>query len=173
MLKEIAPSLTNVAVMWNPRNVSVNGFYPAAQEAAAALSIAATAAHVENAEDIRKAIDALASQPNSGLIFPPDFTTVVHRDLILSLTAQHRLPATFPFRLFAMDGGLISYGVNLPVVYAQAASYVDRILRGEKPADLPVQAPTKFDIVINLKTARALGLTIPPMLLGGADDLID
>ena len=173
MLKEIAPSVTNVAVMWNPKNVSVNGFYPPVQEAAAALSVAAAPAHVENVDDIRHAFVALASQPNSGLILPPDFTTVVHRDLILSLTAQHHLPASFPFRLFATDGGLISYGVNLPVVYAQAASYVDRILRGEKPADLPVQAPTKFDLVINLKTAGALGLTIPPMLLGGADDVIE
>ena len=111
--------------------------------------------------------------PNGGLLLPPDGTVTSNRDLIIALAAHHRLPAVYPFRFFVAAGGLMSYGTDHIDMYRQAATYVDRILRGEKPADLPVQAPTKFETVVNLKTAAALGLTVPPGILVGADEAID
>jgi putative ABC transport system substrate-binding protein len=128
---------------------------------------------VENAADIERAIDSFARVANGGLVVPPGSTTILHRNLIIALAARHRLPAVYAFRFFVAAGGLMSYATDLAEQYRQAATYVDRILRGEKPADLPVQAPTKFETVVNLKTAAALGLTVPPGILVGADEAID
>jgi putative ABC transport system substrate-binding protein len=127
----------------------------------------------ENAADIESAIQSFASAPNGGLVLIPDFTSVVHRDLIIALAAQHKLPAVYYTRLFVASGGLMSYGVEFVDLFRQAASYVDRILRGDSPADLPVQAATKFETTVNLKTAKALGLTVPPGLLVAADEVIE
>jgi putative ABC transport system substrate-binding protein len=120
-----------------------------------------------------KAIAATVDQPNSGLLVFPDSLTVVHRDVIIEQAAQRRLPAIYPFRIFPLSGGLLSYGLDFPQLYRQAAVYVDRILRGEKPGDLPVQAPTKYELVINLKTAKALGLTVPLIMQMTADEVIE
>jgi putative tryptophan/tyrosine transport system substrate-binding protein len=123
--------------------------------------------------EIERGITAFASSPNSGLIVVVSASTTKQRQLIIELAARHRLPAVYPYRYYVAGGGLISYGVNLDGLYRQAASYVDRILKGEKPADLPVQAPTKYELVINLKTAKALGLDVPPTLLARADEVIE
>ena len=128
---------------------------------------------IENAADIERAIEAFARVPDGGLVLPPDGTTLLHRDLIIDLAARHRLPAIYAFRAFVADGGLMSYGTDPIEVFRQAAAYVDRILRGAKPADLPVQAPTKYQTVINLKTAKALGLEVPVALLVAADEVIE
>jgi putative ABC transport system substrate-binding protein len=128
---------------------------------------------VRNAAEIELAIKAFGSQSNGGLIVQPDGITLGHRQLIIDLAAKHGLPAVYPFRVFAMEGGLMAYGINVADQFRRAASYIDRILRGAKPADLPVQAPTKFELVINLKTAKALGLTVPPQLLARADEVIE
>ena len=128
---------------------------------------------MENAADIERAIESFARVPDGGMVLPPDTTTVVNRDLIIALAARHRLPAVYSLRIFAVAGGLMSYGTDFVNLFRQAASYVDRILRGAKPADLPVQQPTKFETVVNLKTAKALGLTVPPGLLVAADEVIE
>jgi putative ABC transport system substrate-binding protein len=122
---------------------------------------------------MERAIEAFAREPNGGIIVVPDFNIINLRQPIVTLAAQHRLPAVYPFRYFAATGGLMSYGVSQIDQFKRAASYVDRILKGEKPADLPVQAPTKYELVINLKTAKALGLTVPPTLLARADEVIE
>jgi putative ABC transport system substrate-binding protein len=128
---------------------------------------------VRDAGEIERAVTAFARSSNGGLIVTGSPLTLVHRDLIITLAARHRLPAVYPFRYFATSGGLISYGPNTTDPHRRAASYIDRILKGEKPADLPVQAPTKYELVINLKTAKALGLEIPPTLLARADEVIE
>jgi putative tryptophan/tyrosine transport system substrate-binding protein len=128
---------------------------------------------VRNAAEIERAIDVFARESNGGLLVLPNPVNEGNRNLIIAMAARHRLPAVYAFRFFVTDGGLISYGVDLADQYRQAASYVDRILRGEKPAELPVQQPTKFALVINLKTAKALGLEIPPTLLARADEVIE
>ena len=128
---------------------------------------------VETAADIERAIELFARAPNGGLFLPPNATTIVHRDLIIALAARHRLPAVYAFRFFVAAGGLMSYGTDQVDMFRQAASYVDRILRGDNPADLPVQAPTKYETTVNLKTAKALGLTVPPGLLVAADEVIE
>ena len=127
---------------------------------------------VRDASEIERAVAAFARAPNGGLIVTVERSAITHRELIIALAARHQLPAVYPFRYFVTSGGLISYG---PIVdqYRRAAGYVDRILKGEKPADLPVQAPTKYELVINLKTAKALGLTVPPSLLARADEVIE
>jgi putative ABC transport system substrate-binding protein len=158
MLKEIAP-LTQVALIANPKNI-FDYFVQAAQPLARSLSIEHT-------------IESFAHKPNGGLVLPPDATTSVHRDLIIALAARHRLPAVYALRPFVTAGGLMSYGTDFITQNREAATYVDRILRGEKPADLPVQAPTKYETAINLKTAQALGLTVPAGLLVAADELIE
>jgi putative tryptophan/tyrosine transport system substrate-binding protein len=146
----------------------------AAEPVARSLSIELVPSRVGNAEEIERAIESFASgRPNGGLVLPPDATTSVSRDLIIALAAQYRLPAVYSFRLFVKAGGLMSYGVDFVHQNWQAASYVDRILRGEKPADLPVQAPTKYETAVNLKTAKSLGLTVPPDLLVAADEVIE
>jgi len=128
---------------------------------------------VETAADIERAIESFARVPNGGLFLPPNNTTFLHRDLIVALAARHCLPAVYAFRIFVTAGGLMSYGVDQVDMFWQAASYVDRILRGAKPADLPVHAPTKYETVVNLKAAKALGLTVPPGLLVAADEVIE
>ena len=120
-----------------------------------------------------RAIADLAREPGGGLIVPPDNFSYVHRTLIFALAARHRVPAVYPFRFMAREGGLVSYGVDLGETFPRAAEYIDRILKGTKPADLPVQAPTKFELAINLKTAKALGLEVPPTLLARADEVIE
>ena len=134
--------------------------------------MAAVVAPVHEPADIEAIITSLGHEPGNGLIVAPDNYTTVHRKLVLDLAARHQLPAIYPYRYFVADGGLASYGVDAVDPFAQAAGYVDRILRGEKPADLPVQQPTKFELVINLKTATALGLTVPETLLVQADEVI-
>ena len=128
---------------------------------------------MRDANEIERAVAAFAQLPNGGLIVLTGGAVLVHRDLIITLAARHRLPAVYPFRYYAADGGLISYGPDTIDPYRRAASYVDRILKGEKPGDLPVQAPTKYELVINLKTAKALGLEVPPTLLARADEVIE
>jgi len=174
MLKEIAPRLVRAALVANPKTATFYDSYVQAAEAAApSLGIEPVPTLVENATDIERAIASFASAPNGGLVLIPDVTATVHRDLIIALAARHRVPAVYFSRIFVASGGLMSYGTDLVDMFRQAASYVDRILRGDKPADLPVQAATKFETIINLKTAKALGLTVPPGLLVAADEVIE
>ena len=142
-------------------------------DAAKTLAIESTRIPVHNAAEIEHGIEAFAQEPNSGLIVPPDATTLPNRDLIVALAARFRLPAVYPYRFFVASGGLISYGIAYADVFRRAASYVDRILRGEKPAELPVQIPTKFELAINLKAVKELGLTMPQTLLAIADETIE
>jgi len=177
MLKEIVPQLDRVAMMYNP------GSLPGAETffvrpfitSAAELKVKPTTFQVRNRSEIETAITELGSAPGSGsgLVFAPDNFITVHRELIVSLAAKFRIPAVYPYRYFAEAGGLLSYGVDAVDLFRRAAEYVSRILRGEKPADLPVQAPTKFELVINLGTAKALGIEIPRILLVSADGLIE
>jgi putative ABC transport system substrate-binding protein len=171
MLKEIAP-VTRVALMANPKNI-FDYFVQAAEPLANSLSIELVPSPVANASEIEQAIESFVRKPNGGLVLPPDATTSVHRDLIIALAVQHRLPAVYALRSFVTAGGLMSYGTDFTNQNREAAFYVDRILRGEKAADLPVQAPTKYETVVNLKTVRALGLTMPPGLLVAADEVIE
>jgi putative ABC transport system substrate-binding protein len=171
MLKEIAPSVTRAAFVMNPKTTSFT--LADADAMALSLAIELVPSPVETAADIERAIESFARVPNGGLILPPDGTTNLHRDLIIGLAARHRLPAVYAARVFVAAGGLMSYGINQIGAFRQAAFYVDRILRGAKPADLPVQAPTKFETVLNLKTAKALGLAVPPGLLIAADEVIE
>jgi putative ABC transport system substrate-binding protein len=173
MLKEIAPRLTRAALLGNPKTSGYDYFLRSAQAMAPALAIDLVPSLVENAADIERAIDSFARVPNSGLVLPPDTTTIAHRDLIIALAARHRLPAVYALRVFVAAGGLMSYGTDQVDLFRQAASYVDRILRGARPADLPVQTPTRYETTINLKTATALGLTMPPGLLVAADEVIE
>ena len=174
MLKEIVPSLVRAAFVANPKTAPFYNYYLQAAEAAApSLGIEPVPALVENPTDIERVIESFASVPNGGLVFIPDVTTVVHRNLIIAVAARHRLPAVYYSREYVAVGGLMSYGNDLVDLFRQAAAYVDRILRGDKPADLPVQAATKFETSVNLKTAKALGLTVPPGLLVAADEVIE
>jgi putative tryptophan/tyrosine transport system substrate-binding protein len=173
MLKEIAPNLTRAALVANPRTSAFDYFLQSAKAAAPSLGIDLVPTPVDNAADIERAIATFAREPNGGLVLPPDTSTVVHRNLIIWLAAQHRLPAVYTIRVFVLAGGLMSYGPDYVDLYRQSASYVDRVLRGSKPADLPVQTPTKFETVLNRKTAQALGLPIPPGLLIAADEVIE
>jgi len=156
MLKEIAPRLSRVALLANPKTTSYDYFMRSGGAVASSLAIDLLPGHAENAADIERTIEAFARVPNGGLALPPDATTVVHRDLIITLAARHRLPAIYPLHVFAAAGGLMSYGAEQSDLFRLAASYVDRILRGDKPTDLPVQAPTKYETVINLKTAKVV-----------------
>jgi ABC-type uncharacterized transport system substrate-binding protein len=173
MLKQVAPSLTRVAILYSDKTLPSHGLYMRTVEAAApSFAIVPIATPANDAAEIERAIDAFAREPKGGLIVLPDATPVVNRDLIITRAGRNHLPAVYPFSFFVRDGGLMSYGVDAIDRYRQAASYVDRILKGAKPADLPVQMPTKFELVINLKTARTLGLTIPQSLLLQADEVI-
>jgi putative ABC transport system substrate-binding protein len=175
VLKDIAPSVTNVAVMFNPRTSPYNEtlIMRSIEAAAPSFGMQPAQASVFDDDDIRKTIANLATKPGSGLLVGPDAFTVVRPALIASLANSSRLPAIYPFRVFADQGGLIAYGIDLEEQLRKAAGYVDRILKGEKPADLPIQAPTKYELVINLKTANAFGLTVPITLLGRADEVIE
>jgi ABC-type uncharacterized transport system substrate-binding protein len=173
VLKDVAPHATRVAVILNPEQAPQLGMWRAIEGAAPSFKVQLTAADARDAVELERAIDAFARESNGGLIVLPSPATQVNRPLIIAMAARHRLPAVYAFRHFVTDGGLISYGVDLAEQYRQAASYVDRILRGEKPAELPVQQPTKFNLAVNLKTAKALGLTVPPTLLARADEVIE
>jgi putative ABC transport system substrate-binding protein len=175
LLKQIAPNLARAAVVINPKSAVYYEFYlRAAKAAASSLGIDIVLAPIENdPAKISGAFEAIARTPNGGLVLPPDTNTNVHRDLIISLAARYRLPAVYSDRLFVTAGGLMCYGTDRADQFRIAASYVDRILRGAKPADLPVQVPTKYETVINQKTAKALGLIVPPALLVAADEVIE
>ena len=175
MLKEMAPRLTRAALVLNPKTAPYYEPYLRAAEAAApSLGMEFVFSPIENAAAvIERSIESFARVPNGGLIVGPDTTNTVHRNHIVALAARHHLPAIYSNRLFVTAGGLMSYSTDRVDQLRQAATYVDRILRGGKPADLPVQAPTKFETVINLKTAKALGLTVPPGLLVAADEVIE
>jgi len=173
LLKEIAPGLQRVALVANPKTTAYDYFLRSAEAIAPSLAIKLVPSPVATAADIKHAIDSFAGAPNGGLLLPPDGTTILHRDLIIALAAQHKLPAVYPFHFFVAAGGLISYGADRADIFGLAASYVDRVLRGDKPADLPVQAPTKFETSVNLSTAKALGLSIPPGILVAADEVIE
>jgi putative tryptophan/tyrosine transport system substrate-binding protein len=173
LLREIAPRLARTALMADPKSPVYDYFVRSANAAARSLAIEIVPSPVENATDIERAFDTLVRQSDGGLVLPPDITTLTHRDLIVALAARHRLPAVYAFRVFVTAGGLMSYGTDQVEMFGQTASYIDRILRGAKPADLPVQAPTKYETVLNLKTAKALGLTVPPGLLVAADEVIE
>jgi putative ABC transport system substrate-binding protein len=173
LLKEMAPQIVRAALLFNPENISAAGYRKSIETVAASLGVVPVWLPVRSAADIESAVENLVREPNGGLLLPTDVTTVVHRDLIIGLAARHRLPAVYSFRADVTRGGLICYGPNTTDLFRRAASYVDRILRGEKPSDLPVQAPTKFELVINLKTAKGLGLTIPQSVLLRADEVIE
>jgi putative tryptophan/tyrosine transport system substrate-binding protein len=175
MLKEMVPQLTRAAIMCNPNSVpdAGNFFSRPFIESAAKLKVRPITAEVHYPSQIENAVKNLGTESGSGLVVVPDNFMSVHRDLIISLTAQFRIPAIYPYRYFAEAGGLVSYGVHAIDQFRRASEYVSRILRGAKPTDLPVQAPTKFELVINLKTAKALGLVIPRILLAGAEQVIE
>jgi putative tryptophan/tyrosine transport system substrate-binding protein len=174
MLKEIAPRLERAAFVTNPKTAPFYNYYlRAAESLSPPLGIKVVPSLVESIADIERTIEAFARAPNGGLLLPPDVNTNVHRDLIIALAARYSLPAVYFSRLIVAAGGLMSYGVDFVDMSRQAASYVDRILRGDKPSDLPVQAATKFETTVNLKTAKALGLTVPPGVLVAADEVIE
>jgi putative ABC transport system substrate-binding protein len=173
LLKQIAPGVTRVAVLRDPANPSGIGIFGAAQTAAPTFAVEVTPVSLRDASEIERGLSAFAKGTNGGMIVTPSSLSINHRELIIARAQQHRLPAVYPFRYFAVQGGLIYYGPDPVDQYRQAARYVDRILKGERPADLPVQAPTKYELAINLKTAKALGLTVPPTLLATADEVIE
>jgi putative tryptophan/tyrosine transport system substrate-binding protein len=173
LLKQITPRVTRVAVARDPSNTASAGQFSAIQAVAPSFGVELTPIDSRNTGTIERGITAFARGPNGGLIVAATPSADIHRELIIALVARHRLPAVYPFRYFVTGGGLISYGPDRADQYRRAAGYVDRILKGEKPADLPVQAPTKYELVINLKTAKALSLEVSPMLLARADEVIE
>jgi putative ABC transport system substrate-binding protein len=175
LLKEVAPGVKRVAFLFNPKLAPGGGSYYTRliEVTAPRFSITPTVAPINGAADIERAIGEFVREPNGGLVVLPDATTLVNRRLIVALADRHRLPAVYAFRIVVIDGGLMSYGIDIPDQYRQAAGYVDRILKGAKPAELPVQLPTKFVLSVNLKTAKALGLDVPSLLQQRADDLIE
>jgi putative tryptophan/tyrosine transport system substrate-binding protein len=172
-LKEIAPSVRQVLAINHSENVTGAGYLRALEGAGSATGVKLIAAQVRDAAEIEQAIATMARQSNGGLIILPSALAQVNREMITKVTAQHRLPTVYPFRYFVATGGLMSYGVDTVDVFLRSASYIDRVLKGEKPAALAVQQPTKFELTINLKTAKALGLTVPPTLLARADEVIE
>jgi putative ABC transport system substrate-binding protein len=173
LLKDVAPHVARVAVLYDVRNPGGLPQFSAVQVIAPSLRVELTSIALSDAGEIERAVAAFAGSSNGGLVVTRLAEAIVHRELIIKLAARHRLPAVYPLSLFVTDGGLISYGPNIIDEHRQAATYVDRILKGEKPADLPVQAPTKYEMVINLKTAKALGLTVPPSVLARAGEVIE
>jgi putative ABC transport system substrate-binding protein len=172
LLKEVAPPVVRVAVLREP-GVAGIGQWAIIQAVAQSLGLELKPIELNAPEQIERAIATFARSPNGGLIIVVSAAALHHRELIISLAARHRLPAVYAYRIFVTDGGLISYGADIAGQYRRAAGYVDRILKGEKPGDLPVQGPTKYDLVVNLKTAKALGLDVPDSLLARADEVIE
>jgi putative tryptophan/tyrosine transport system substrate-binding protein len=173
LLKQIAPSVTQAAVLRDASQGSGTSQFAAIQSVAPSLRVEVTPVGLPDTNEIERAVSAFARSPNGGLIVTAGAATVLHSNLIVTLAARYKLPAVYNERSFAAAGGLVSYGPDFVDQYRRAAGYVDRILKGEKPADLPVQAPTKYELVINLKSAKALGLEIPPTLLARADEVIE
>jgi putative ABC transport system substrate-binding protein len=173
LLKQMAPRVTRVAVMRDPSQTSGPAMLAAIQAVAPSFGVELSPVDVRDAGEIERAVTAFARGPNDGLIVVGNPAGTTHRELIMMLAARHQLPAIYPYRYFVAGGGLMSYGPDDIEPFRRAAGYVDRILKGEKPADLPVQAPTKYELAINLKTAKALGLTVPPNLLATADEVIE
>jgi putative tryptophan/tyrosine transport system substrate-binding protein len=171
-LKRIAPRVTRVAHLFDPDNPISRTYYRSFEAAASSLGVAAIAAPIHDAGEIERAIAMFAYEPNGALLMPPDTITITHRELIIALAVRHRLPSVSWNRIYVVDGGLISYGASAIDLYRLSAGYVDRILKGEKPANLPIQLPVKFEMAINVKAAEALGLPIPETLLATADEVI-
>ena len=173
-LKHVAPAVTRVALLFNPDVAPfAPKFWQPVKDAAPSFDVTPMQLPVRNVAEIDGAIAKFAADGNGGLMILPDVSTIYHRELIIALAARHRLPAVYPFRVFAASGGLMSYGSDVFDIYRRAAGYVDRIFKGAAVGDLPVQAPDKFELVINLRTANALGLTVPPLLLARADEVIE
>lgn len=173
LLKAMAPQVVRMALLFNPENISAEGYKRSIETVAKSLGVVPVWLPVRTAADIDIAVNTLAHERGAGLLLPTDVTTVVHRDLIISLAARHRLPAIYSFSADVASGGLMCYGPDTGDLFRRASGYIDRILKGEKPAGMPVQAPTKFELVINLKTAKALGLDVSPSLLARADEVIE
>ena len=173
LLKQLAPGVTRAAVLRDPTITAGVGQFAIIQSVAPSVGVEVSPVNVRDAGEIERAVAAFARSSNGGLIVTTSALAVLHRDLIIALAARHKLPAVYYRRYFATSGGLISYGADLVEQHRRAAAYVDRILKGEKPADLPVQAPTKYELVINLKTAKVLGIEVPPTLLARADEVIE
>jgi ABC-type uncharacterized transport system substrate-binding protein len=173
LLKEIAPGVTRAAVLRDPTAITGIGQFAVIQSVARSVGVEVSPLNLRDADETERAVTAFARSSNGGLIVPASLLAGVQRNLIVDLAARHRLPAVYSGRLFVASGGLVSFGADLTEQLRHAAGYVDRILKGEKPGDLPVQAPTKYELVINLKTARAIGLEIPPILLARADEVIE
>ena len=173
LLKQIAPNVTRLAVLRDPELTAGIGQFAVIEYVAPSIGLEVSAINMRDAREIEQDITRFASSPNGGLILTGSALALAHKDLIIGLAAQHKLPAVYHRRYFVTGGGLMSYGSEVEEQFRGAARYVDRILKGEKPADLPVQAPTKYELVINRKTAQALGLVVPPSLLASADDVIE
>ena len=173
LLKQIAPGVTRAAVVRDPTITSGIGQFAVIQSVAQSVGVEVSAINPRDAGEIERAVTTFANAPNGGLIVAASALATLHRELIIALAARHKLPAVYYRRYFVTTGGLISYGYDTVAQFRGAASYVDRILKGEKPSNLPVQAPTKYELVINLKTAKALGLEVPPMVLARADEVIE
>jgi putative ABC transport system substrate-binding protein len=173
LLKQIAPGVTRAAVLRDPTITAGIGQFAIIQSVASSVGVEVSPINVRDAAEIERAVGAFARSGNGGLVVTSSALSVVHRDLIIALAARHKLPAVYPRRYYVTGGGLISYGFDILDQYRRAAGYIDRILKGEKPADLPVQAPTKYELVINLKTAKALGLEMPQSVLARADEVIE
>jgi putative tryptophan/tyrosine transport system substrate-binding protein len=173
LLSEIAPGLKRAAIMFNPNTAPASTYMPSFETAARSLKVVPITASVQSAVEIETAIIALGREPGGGLVVMPDVFMTAHRVPIITAAARNNVPAVYPVSAFARDGGLLSYGVQQVDLFRRAATYVDRILRGEKPGDLPVQFPTKYDLFLNLRTAKALGLTVPQSILLRADEVIE
>jgi putative ABC transport system substrate-binding protein len=173
LIKESVPSVARMVVIFDPATPNWTPYLRVIEAAAPLMGLRLTPAAVRDAAEIENAINAFARAPNGAIVVLPNPVTTELREQVIALAAQHRLPAIYPYRYFAASGGLMSYGIDLPDIWRRAATYVDRILKGVKPTELPVQQPTKYELIINLKTAKALGLEVPPMLLARADEVIE
>jgi putative ABC transport system substrate-binding protein len=173
LLRDTAPGRSRVAVLLQTDNPSQPAYWEAIEAASPSFGVQLTRMDFRSGADVEPAIGAFAQQPNGALLVVPNAVAIRHRDLVIAMAAKHRLPAVYPYRFYAANGGFLSYGIDLPDLYRQAGAYVDRILKGAKPGDLPVQLARKFELVINLKTAKVLGLTIPEPFLQHADEIIE
>jgi putative ABC transport system substrate-binding protein len=173
-LKQTAPRVTRVALLFNPQSAPYADLFLRPVEAVApSFSVTPIAAAVRDTADVDRVFDALAREPNGGLMVLPDISMTNYREAIVALAARHRVPAMYPFRFFAASGGLMSYGTDVAEIFRRAAAYVDRILKGTSLGELPIQAPNKYELAINLRTAKALGIEVPPTLLARADEVIE